>query len=65
MTQEAPFAGLKLEDISIDNEGRVVITNPQIAEQLKAVAPAVKALDTVINNGCNTVAGCGVPVVKK
>jgi hypothetical protein len=49
--------------ISIDDQGRVVITDPQLAEALKGVAEPPQRLVAANNNvtqcGCNLVAGCG------
>jgi hypothetical protein len=50
------MAELRLEDIGIDEEGRVIITNPEVAEQVRtASTPELRP----INDLCNTVAGCG------
>jgi len=63
MAQRTSFTGLSVEDISVDRRGRVAVTNPRVAERLKAVAqqrkrPKPKAPNT--NCGlCNTVKGCG------
>jgi hypothetical protein len=62
MTQP-PFAHLAVQDISVDGDGRVSITNPWIAGRLHAAA-AIKrpARDEPSNgncNGCNAVRGCG------
>jgi hypothetical protein len=62
------FAGLTLEDISVDAEGRVVIKNKQVAEGLKAavanLSPQAKppTVNNFVDGGCqiNTVKGCGV-----
>jgi hypothetical protein len=55
---EQQLPALSLADISIDEEGRVIITNEDIAEQLRAQAPQPAA---PVNNGCtiNTVRNCG------
>jgi hypothetical protein len=62
------FAGLTLEDISVDAEGRVVIENKQVAEGLKAAvanlspqARPERTINNYIAGGCqtNTVKGCG------
>jgi hypothetical protein len=51
--------------VSVDEQGRVIITNAQIAESLRAAAQAsasasrLAAGNYVIQCGCNTVAGCG------
>lgn len=50
--------------ISIDEQGRVVIINPQLAEAMRGLAAAaisqsVAAENRVVQCGCNTVAGCG------
>jgi hypothetical protein len=63
MTQSQPFAGLSPQDISVDEEGRVVVTNPQVAERLRQAAAAApgEGAAAPINNGCtvNTVKNCG------
>jgi hypothetical protein len=74
MTQQEPLAGLALEDIALDGEGRVAITNPAVAERLKVLAAqrrkGKEAPNTNCglcnsvkgcqqNTGCNSVAGCG------
>jgi hypothetical protein len=49
-------------DISIDAEGRVIVTNPVLASRLKAgpTSRAMRAADnSVAMCGCNVVAGCG------
>ena len=49
--------------ISIDNEGRIVITAPQLAEALKGAEASqqarVAASNNIIQCGCNIVKGCG------
>jgi len=54
-------AGLAPEDVSVDEEGRITVADPQMARRLSAItASGPTPRDT--NNGCtvtNTVAGCG------
>jgi hypothetical protein len=52
---EKAFQGAKLEDISIDPEGRVVIKNPEVAArvaQVRAAGLAARANTQCVNNGC-------------
>lgn len=64
MVQPGGLAGLSAEDITVDEEGRVVVTNPEVAEQLReaAAAGAGGAGGGTNSNchGCNSAAGCGV-----
>jgi hypothetical protein len=63
MTQPGPSAGFAVQDISVDREGRVTITNPRIAGRLSAAAavkkPKPKPKPNTNCAGCNTVKGCG------
>jgi hypothetical protein len=73
MAQGELFAGLTLDDISVDEEGRVMITNPQIAERLRAAVPAARprpntncgpqcnpaCTPNTANCGCNNTPNCG------
>jgi hypothetical protein len=58
---------LVMEDIGLDGEGRVAITNPRVAEHLKiALATRRRSgpLDKPNTNcGCNVVAHCGDTIV--
>jgi hypothetical protein len=50
--------------ISLDNEGRIVITAPQLSEALKGAEASLRARplpasNNVVQCGCNLVAGCG------
>ena len=59
MTQSASdeFA---IQDVNVDPEGRITITNPRIAERLHVAAAAKPKPQPNINcGGCNTVKGCG------
>jgi hypothetical protein len=57
-----------LDDIALDDQGRIVINDPLINEELMIAAaakpkpPKETAGGPITNNGCtvNTVAGCGV-----
>jgi hypothetical protein len=68
------FAGLSLDSITVDEAGRIIVTDPQVAERLRS-APVIRNR----TNNCpgannvprcgegqtvNAVAGCGVPVTK-
>jgi hypothetical protein len=64
MTHPGPSTEFAVQDINVDREGRVIITNPQIARQLNAAVtakrPKPKPKPPNTNcNGCNTVPGCG------
>ncbi len=61
MAHEEALAGLTLEDISVDEDGRVIITNPRIRERLSTAAGTKAAAEPITNNGCtvNTVKNCG------
>ena len=52
---------VNLADISVDDEGRVVVTNEALAEQLKElkIAGPLEAANTVAQCGCNLVIQCG------
>jgi hypothetical protein len=64
---------VRVSDISVDEEGRVVIDNPEVAERMKAAAskkpkPAPVNLNCV--KGChggatNTVPNCGCIILTK
>jgi hypothetical protein len=56
MSQGENFAGISLDSISVDEEGRVIVTDPQLAQRLRSVEAAQRRNT---NNGCNTVRGCG------
>jgi hypothetical protein len=62
MIQLGSSAGFAVQDISVDRDGRVSITNPWMASRLHAAVaiktPAREATNTNCN-GCNTVKGCG------
>jgi hypothetical protein len=62
MTHPGPSVDFAVQDINVDREGRVIITNPRIARHLNAAAktPKAKPAPNTNCNGCNTVAGCGV-----
>ena len=63
MTEPRPWAGFAVQDINVDQDGRVSITNPWIAGRLHAAAavkrPVPKEPSNSNCNGCNTVKGCG------
>jgi hypothetical protein len=46
--------GVRPEDVRVDEQGRIIVTNPQVAERLRAVAAKPKN-GTVPNGNCN---GC-------
>jgi hypothetical protein len=58
-----PPLALTPHDVTVDESGRVLVNNPELAARIKAALPAAKAEPTNGNcNGCttNTVAHCGV-----
>jgi hypothetical protein len=64
MTQSGPSTEFAVQDISVDREGRITITNPRIFGRLHAAAavktPTTTAKPRNINcAGCNTTEGCG------
>jgi hypothetical protein len=63
MTEPGPSAGFAVQDISVDRDGRVSITNPWIAGRLHSAAaikrPAREEPENGNCSGCNTVKGCG------
>jgi hypothetical protein len=70
MAQQESCAGLTAEDIYVDEQGRVIITNPEIAKWLRGVAAAPgKPKPNTNCSGCgatnaknckpNVVDGCG------
>ena len=63
MAQQEPVPGVAIEDIGLDGEGRVALTNPQVAERLKILLAAKRPKPPPKPNtnctGCNTVDGCG------
>ena len=65
MTQPGPSAEFGIQDISVDGEGRIIITNPRIAGRLHAAAavrkggPRPKPSPNTNCATCNTVQGCG------
>ena len=62
------LAQFSVDDLGIDNNGRLILTNPQLAGALEAAkrlerdkpAPPKPAPPVNTNcNGCNAVTGCG------
>jgi hypothetical protein len=48
-------------DVTVDEHGRVIVHNPELAAQLRATKPITNLEPTNGNcHGCNTVAHCGV-----
>jgi len=56
MAQEGLFSGVSLESISVDEDGRVIVTDPHVVERVRS-AEGIFRRGT--NEGCNTVRGCG------
>ncbi len=58
-----PESQITTASISIDSEGRIVITAPQLAEVLKGADASrqarIAASNNVVQCGCNTVTGSG------
>lgn len=51
----ATLAGLTAEDIDVDEEGRVFVTNPEIARKISEVVTGtsrVAATNRLCNSGC-------------
>jgi hypothetical protein len=60
MAQKESLAALTLENISVDEEGRVIITDPELAKRLReAVGAAQRLFGNGNCHGCNSVRGCG------
>jgi hypothetical protein len=52
-------------DLSVDEEGRVTIADPEIAERLRAVVGRAPREGVNTNcGGCNAVAGCMTNIVR-
>jgi hypothetical protein len=66
MTHLGPPAELSVQDISVDREGRVTITNPRIGGRVYATAKRPKPPQMPPNSNCqcNTVKGCA-PINEK
>ena len=69
MADEKLFDGLTLEGFSVDEEGRVIVTDAKLAERLRSALEATQLRWPWRNNinchgcnGSNYVKGCGVPV---
>jgi hypothetical protein len=58
MTQPEP-AEFAVQDINVDREGRVTITNPRIGGRVYAAAKKPKEPPNLNCDLCNAVAGCG------
>ncbi|MEW2120980.1 hypothetical protein AB0945_38740 [Streptomyces sp. NPDC005474] len=47
-------------DVQVDDAGRIIVNAPELAAQLREAHSSTPAMArTVVNNGCNLVAGCG------
>lgn len=68
IVEPEPSTGVAIEDVLVDGDGRVTITNPRVAERLKLVAETKRRKPAPTPNTncsiCNTVKGCG-PVNKE
>jgi hypothetical protein len=57
------FTGVTVEDLLLDREGRITLTNTMVAERLKLVAKLERQKPRPAPNTncsvCNTVKGCG------
>jgi hypothetical protein len=58
------LSDLKPEDLSVDEEGRVTIADPELAERLRAVVGRAPAGTNTNCGGCNAVAGCQTNIVR-
>jgi hypothetical protein len=54
-----PKLAVRVEDVALDNEGRVIVKNPQAAQMITTESAAAMPRAGTVNNGCNMVAGCG------
>jgi hypothetical protein len=54
-----PKLAVRVEDVALDNEGRVIVKNPQAAQMITTESAAAMPRAGTVNNGCNLVAGCG------
>jgi hypothetical protein len=64
MAQPEPFAELSVDDISVDRDGRITITNPRFAGRLHAAVVTKKKEkppppNTNCTGTCNSTKGCG------
>jgi hypothetical protein len=62
LTHSGPSSEFAVQDISVDREGRVTITNPEIGGRLQTAMAVKKPKPMEPNKNCavcNTVAGCG------
>lgn len=58
--EKESLVGVTAADITVDEAGRIIVANPQVAERLKAAAAAEPPRAAGNNCTCvNTVAGCG------
>jgi hypothetical protein len=63
MAQSGSFIALAPEDVTVDAEGRVVVTSSQVSEMIKAAKPVPVPQPPNQNCGagtCNFIAHCGV-----
>lgn len=58
MPEEGTFAGISLESITVDSDGRVIVKDPEVAARLRSTSPELFGRK-VSNSGCNNVKGCG------
>jgi hypothetical protein len=62
MTQSEPSSEFAVQDISVDREGRVSVTNPRIGARLQTAMAVKKPKPKPNGNcGCNTSPGCNGP----
>jgi hypothetical protein len=57
MADNETFSGLSLDSITVDDAGRVIVTDPDVAERLRSSSEALRIRR--VNEGCNTTRGCG------
>jgi hypothetical protein len=63
LPQQRPVIGVVVDDISLDGEGRVAVTNPRLTMRLKTVSASKRVQQSRAVNGnclgCNAVDKCG------
>jgi hypothetical protein len=69
LPQRRPLTSVVVDDISLDSEGRVAVTNPRLTMRLKTVSAAKQFQRSRAANGncfgCNAVDKCGTIFVNE
>ena len=69
LPQQRPATGVVVDDISLDDEGCVAVTNPRLTMRLKTVVASKRAQQSRAANGncfgCNAVDKCGTIYVNE